>query len=84
MALVESESLSDAHPQGLDNLLKRGDNGKTTWLAWLRQSPAKTSSRHMFEHIEHLKAWQALNLPPASSGAYTKLACSRWPTRVLR
>ena len=44
-------------------LLKRRDNGKTTWLAWLRQSPAKPNSRHMLEHIERLKAWQALDLP---------------------
>jgi hypothetical protein len=34
-----------------------------TWLAWLRQSPAKPNSRHMLEHIERLKAWQALDLP---------------------
>jgi hypothetical protein len=39
------------------------DNGKTTWLAWLRQSPVKPNSRHMLEHIERLKAWQALDLP---------------------
>ena len=32
------------------------------WL-WLRQSPAKPNSRHMLEHIERLKAWQALDLP---------------------
>lgn len=34
-----------------------------TWLAWLRQSPAKPNSRHMLEHIERLKSWQALDLP---------------------
>ncbi|MGV8293794.1 Tn3 family transposase, partial [Pseudomonas aeruginosa] len=45
------------------DLLKRRDNGKTTWLAWLRQSPVKPNSRHMLEHIERLKAWQALDLP---------------------
>ncbi len=33
------------------------------WLAWLRQSPVKPNSRHMLEHIERLKAWQALDLP---------------------
>ena len=58
-----AESLSDAHRRRLDNLLKRRDNVKTTWLAWLRQSPAKPNSRHMLEHIERLKAWQALDLP---------------------
>ena len=59
-----AEPLSDAHRRRLDDLLKRRDNGKTTWLAWLRQSPVKPNSRHMLEHIERLKAWQALDLPP--------------------
>ena len=53
----------DSHRRQLDGLLKRRDNGSTTWLAWLRQSPAKPNSRHMLEHIERLKAWQALDLP---------------------
>ena len=57
------EPLSDVHRRGLDELLKRRDNGKTTRLAWLRQSPAKPNSRHMLEHIERLKSWQALDLP---------------------
>ena len=56
-----SDPLLAEHRQRLDNLLKR--NNKTTWLAWLRQSPAKPNSRHMLEHIERLKAWQALDLP---------------------
>ena len=60
-ALVEP--LADVHRRRLDDLLKRRDNGKTTWLAWLRQSPVKPNSRHMLEHIERLKAWQALDLP---------------------
>ena len=55
--------LSTLHHQRLDELLKRRDAGKTTWLAWLRQSPTKPNSRHMLEHIERLKAWQALELP---------------------
>ncbi len=58
-----TEPLSDAHRRRLDDLLKRRDSGKTTWLAWLRQSPAKPNSRHMLEHIERLKAWPALELP---------------------
>ena len=57
-----AEPLSDAHRRRLDDLLKRRDNGKTT--GWrLRQSPVKPNSRHMLEHIERLKAWQALDLP---------------------
>ena len=57
------EPLTTGHRRRLDDLLKRRDNGKTTWLAWLRQSPVKPNSRHMLEHIERLKAWQALDLP---------------------
>jgi TnpA family transposase len=56
-------SLSTAHRQRLDDLLTRRDGGTTTWLAWLRQSPAKPTSRHVLEHIERLNAWQALDLP---------------------
>jgi hypothetical protein len=58
-----AEPLTDTHCRHLDDLLKRQDNGKTTWLAWLRQSPAKPNSRHMLEHIERLKVWLALDLP---------------------
>ena len=61
--VVELADARDAHRRRLDDLLKRRDNGKTTWLAWLRQSPVKPNSRHMLEHIERLKAWQALDLP---------------------
>ncbi len=51
------------HRQRLDELLKRKEESRTTWLAWLHQSPAKPNSRHMLEHIERLKSWQALGLP---------------------
>jgi len=60
---VLAKSLSGAHRHRLDGLLKRRDNSKTTWLAWLRQSPVKPNSRHILEHIERLKFWQALDLP---------------------
>ncbi|MCE2969710.1 MAG: Tn3 family transposase [Burkholderiales bacterium] len=58
-----TDSLSDTHRLRLDDLLKRKESGKTTWLAWLRQSPARANSRHMLEHIERLKAMHALDLP---------------------
>ena len=58
-----TDSLLPVHHQRLDELLKRKEGSKTTWLAWLRQSPIKPNSRHMLEHIERLKAWQALDLP---------------------
>jgi hypothetical protein len=37
---------SYVHRQCLDELLKRKDGSKMTWLAWLRQSPAKPNSPH--------------------------------------
>jgi TnpA family transposase len=58
-----TSSLSATHRQHLDGLLKLKNGGNTTWLAWLRQSPIKPNSRHMIEHIDRLKFWQALDLP---------------------
>jgi hypothetical protein len=56
-------SLTDVHRVRLDALLRRTDNSNTTLLAWLHQSPARPISRHMIEHIERLRALQALDLP---------------------
>ena len=58
-----SDSLTRVHRQRLDELLTQKEGGKTTQLAWLRQSPKKPNSRHMLEHIERLSSWQALDLP---------------------
>lgn len=60
---VLTDSLTDAHRQRLDNLLKLMDDSKITWLAWLRQPSSRPNSRHMLEHIKRLKYWQALDLP---------------------
>ncbi len=49
-----ADSLLQPHRQRLDELLKRKDGSKVTWLAWLRQSPVKPNSRHMLVHIELL------------------------------
>lgn len=56
-------SLKNSHRQRLDNLLELKEGSKITWLTWLRQSPIKPNSRHMLEHIERLKFWQAIDLP---------------------
>ena len=58
-----SDPLTRSHRQRLDELLTHKEGSKTTKLAWLRLSPKKPNSRHMLEHIERLKAWQALDLP---------------------
>jgi hypothetical protein len=78
-----AEPLTDVHRRRLDDLLKRRDNGKTTWLAWLRQSPVKPNSRHMLEHIERLRRGSS-TCPPASSGWFTRTGCSRSPARAAR
>ncbi len=61
-AMLTSD-VTSAHRARLDALLKRREDGKATMLTWLRQSPAKANSRHMLEHIDRLRAWQALQLP---------------------
>ena len=58
-----TDTLTSVHRKRPDELLKRKEGSKTTWLVWLRQSPTKPNSRHMLEHIEHLRVWQALVLP---------------------
>ena len=58
-----TEQLSDEHRERLDDLLQRKPESQITWLAWLRQSPAKPNSRQMLEHIERLKTFHAINLP---------------------
>jgi TnpA family transposase len=58
-----TEPLSATHRQRLDHLLTRKEDGSISWLAWLRQSPARPNSRSMLEHIERLKAWEAVELP---------------------
>ncbi len=61
-ALLTRE-LTSTHRARLDALLKRRDDGKSSVLTWLRQSPLKANSRHMLAHIDRLRAWQALHLP---------------------
>jgi TnpA family transposase len=58
-----TDSLTDAHRQKLDDLLKIREGSNLTYLAWLRQSPVKPNSLHMLKHIERLKTLQAICLP---------------------
>ncbi|WP_028215621.1 Tn3 family transposase, partial [Paraburkholderia mimosarum] len=60
---VLTASLSDEHRKRLDQLLTRRDDGRMTWLAWLRLPPGKASSRQMLKHIDRLKILQAIELP---------------------
>ncbi len=58
-----SGPLNEHHRRRLDDLLRVRPDSNLTWLMWLRQSPLKPNSRYMLEHIERLKAFQALSLP---------------------
>lgn len=60
---VLTDSLTTEHRRRLDSLLKRREDGKSTRLSWLRQSPVRPNSRHMLEHLQRLKAWLELELP---------------------
>ncbi len=58
-----SENLSPAHRLSLDALLKPRADKTITTMAWLRQSPAASTARHILTHIERLKALRAVGLP---------------------
>lgn len=57
--------LTQSHLDKLDNLLQLKDGTKLTYLAWLRQSPTKPTSRQMNAHIDRLKYCLSLDLPDA-------------------
>ena len=81
-----SDPLSATHRHRLDDLLKRATTtAKTTWLAWLRQSPVKPNSRHILEqHRGASKPGRRSTCLPASSGRCTRTACSRSPAKAAR
>ena len=58
-----SESLNNQQREQLDQLLKIRSDSSSTYLAWLRQSPMKSNSKAMLEHIERLKLLHDINLP---------------------
>ena len=58
-----SDSLTHQQRQQLDKLLKIRPDSSMTYLAWLRQSPMKSNSKTMLEHIERLQLLHDINLP---------------------
>ena len=58
-----SEPLNNKQREQLDQLLKIRLDSSSTYLAWLRQSPMKSNSKAMLEHIERLKLLHDINLP---------------------
>lgn len=61
---VLTNPLSRQHKQRLDALLTLKPETNITWLVWLRQSPFRPNSSAMLEHIERLRTFQRLDLPP--------------------
>lgn len=47
----------------LDGLLLVKPGSTITWLAWIRQTPLKTTSKYLLEHIDWLTALRAVDLP---------------------
>jgi TnpA family transposase len=56
-------ALTAEHRGRLDALLNLRENNKTSTLAWLRQSPGAPNAKHILEHIDRLRAIEALGLP---------------------
>jgi TnpA family transposase len=57
-----TESLTKGQRRDLDALLDQRAGTATSALAWLRQSPSAPSAKHLLEHIERLRAMEALGL----------------------
>lgn len=55
--------LSEAHLQKLDTLLTVKKDSKITTLAWLRQPPGASSSRHVLEHLARLNTIRDFGIP---------------------
>jgi TnpA family transposase len=64
---ILAEPLTEKHREVLDNLLELKPDTGITWLIWLRQSPLKTNSKSILEHIERLKKYRSVNLPEGLS-----------------
>jgi hypothetical protein len=77
-----AEPLTDVHRRRLDDLLKRRDNGKTTWLAWLRQPGQTELAAHAGTH----RTPQGAGARPASGieRLVHQNGCSRSPARAAR
>jgi hypothetical protein len=58
-----TESLSDEQHRQLDTLLDLRENGNTSTLVWLRQSPGTPNAKHLLEHLDRLKMMEVLMLP---------------------
>jgi TnpA family transposase len=60
---ILTDPLTKTHRDKLDALLVLKRKTTTVWLTWLRQSPLKSISRYLLEHIQRLKTFQAIQLP---------------------
>lgn len=58
-----TKSLTEDHRRKLDALLNLRENSRASTLAWLRQSPSAPNAKNLLEHLNRLKAMEALTLP---------------------
>lgn len=58
-----TEQLCNEHHRNLDALLNLQENGNTSSLIWLRQSPSAPNAKHILEHLDRLRVIEALMLP---------------------
>jgi len=58
-----TEALTLENRNQIDALLNLREDGKVSTLVWLRQSAGAPNARHLLEHIDRLKAIEALRLP---------------------
>jgi len=58
-----TKALTPEHQRQLDALLNLRENSKVSTLVWLRQPPGAPNAKHLLEHIDRLKAMEALTLP---------------------
>ena len=56
-------ALTPEHQRQLDALLNLRETSKVSTLVWLRQPPGAPNAKHLLEHIDRLKAMEALTLP---------------------
>src|SRR5690606_10235005 len=60
---VLTERLTAIDRHSLDALLSRRGETKTTTLTWVRQPPGAPSPTNLLEHIDRMKALEAIELP---------------------
>jgi hypothetical protein len=59
-----TKTLTPADQEQLDALLNLREGSTVSTLVWLRQSPGAPNAKHVLEHLERLRAIEALGVSP--------------------